>query len=72
MPSKVWDEIDYPFPNFNGYTVDVCVWISNVIPHLDKGLDMVDKAGVGEKKWISQKWLSNETNKQTIPYTCYD
>ena len=26
---------------------------------------MVDKAGVGgEKKWISQKWLSNETNKQ--------
>ena len=24
---------------------------------------MVDKAGVGGKKWISQKWLSNETNK---------
>ena len=31
---------------------------------LDKGLDMVDKAGVGGKKWISQKWLSNKTNKQ--------
>ena len=24
---------------------------------------MVDKAGVGEK-WISQKWLSNETNNK--------
>ena len=38
--------------------------VSGVIEHieLDKGLDMVDKAGVGEKKWISQKWLSNETN----------
>ena len=21
MPIKVWDEITYPFPNFNGYTV---------------------------------------------------
>ena len=23
MPTKVWDEIDYPFPNFNGCTVEV-------------------------------------------------
>ena len=23
MPSKVWDEITYPFPNFNGCTVEV-------------------------------------------------
>ena len=20
MPNKMWDEINYPFPNFNGYT----------------------------------------------------
>ena len=41
--------------------------VFGVIEHieLDKGLDMVDKAGVSGKKWISQKWLSNETNKQT-------
>ena len=32
---------------------------------LDKGPHMIDKTGVCEKKWISQKWLSNETNKQT-------
>ena len=33
MPSKVWDEITYPFPNFNGATVEVWEWISNFIPH---------------------------------------
>ena len=33
MPSKVWDEIIYPFPNFNGCTVEVWEWISNFIPH---------------------------------------
>ena len=39
--------------------------MSGVIEHieLDKGLDMVDKAGVGGKL-ISQKWLSNETKQQ--------
>ena len=29
---KVWDEITYPFPNFNGGTVEVWEWISNFIP----------------------------------------
>ena len=29
---KVWDEITYPFPNFNGVTVEVWEWISNFIP----------------------------------------
>ena len=39
--------------------------VSGGIEHmeLDKGLDMVNKAGVGGK-WISQKWLSTETNQQ--------
>ena len=32
MPSKVWDEITYPFPNFNGATAEVWEWISNLIP----------------------------------------
>ena len=27
------DENTYPFPNFNGCTVEVSEWISNVIPH---------------------------------------
>ena len=28
---KVWDEITYPFPNFNGAT-DVWTWVNNLIP----------------------------------------
>ena len=30
-PRKVWDEIIYAFPNFNGCTVDVWKWIGNFI-----------------------------------------
>ena len=30
---KLWDEITYPFPNFNGCPVEVYEWISNLIPH---------------------------------------
>ena len=33
MPSKVWDAITHPFPNLNGYIVEVWKWISNYIPH---------------------------------------
>ena len=29
---KIWDEITYPFLNFNGATVEVWEWISNFIP----------------------------------------
>ena len=34
MHYKVWDDITYPFPNFNGCTVEVWERISNFIPHL--------------------------------------
>ena len=33
---KVWDEITYPFPNFNGCTVEVWEWITNFIPHFTR------------------------------------
>ena len=33
MSSKVWEEITYPFPNFNGCTIEVWEWISNFISH---------------------------------------
>ena len=29
----MWDEIIYPFPNFNALTVEVWEWISNFISH---------------------------------------
>ena len=38
MPSKVWDKITYPFPNFNDATVEVSEWISNFIPHFVMGV----------------------------------
>ena len=30
---KVWDEITYPFTNFNSATVEVCEWKSNFTQH---------------------------------------
>ena len=33
MPGKVWDEITYPFLNFNGCTDEVKECISNFILH---------------------------------------
>ena len=29
----MWDEITYPFSNFNGSTIEVWEWISNFIQH---------------------------------------
>ena len=34
MHSKVWDETNYPFRNFNGCTVEGWQWISNFTPHI--------------------------------------
>ena len=34
VPGKVWNEITYPFPNFNGRAVEVWEWISNFITRL--------------------------------------
>ena len=36
MPNKVWDEITYPSPNFNGATFEAYEWISNFMPHIIK------------------------------------
>ena len=33
MLSKVGDEITYPFPNYNGFTVEVWEWISKFTSH---------------------------------------
>ena len=39
----MYDEITYPFPNFNDYTVEVWETISNSIPHLI--MDLITYAG---------------------------
>ena len=35
VPRKMWDGIRYPFPKFNGATVEVWERIRNFIPHGD-------------------------------------
>ena len=57
MPGKVLLEIIYPFPNFNGATVEVWELLSNIIPHFmmdvitypywDKRWSMLVKLGTG-------------------------
>ena len=48
--SKVWSEITYPFPNFNGWTVELCEWISHFIAHFI--MDHVTTCG----GWSHSKW----------------
>ena len=33
---RVWDEITYPFTNFNGTAVEVWGWISYFVPHFTR------------------------------------
>ena len=33
MLSKMWDDITYPFSNFNGANIEIWEWISDFIPH---------------------------------------
>ena len=47
MPCKVWDEITYPFPNFNGATVEVWGCISNFTPHVI--MDVITESIMGLK-----------------------
>ena len=61
MPSKLWDEITYPFPNFNGSIVEVLEWISNLIPYFimdaitypwkDQSYIMLVKGAAGGFMW---------------------
>ena len=53
MPSKVWDEIIYPYPNFNCATVEVWEWINNVTPHFinDHVLDIQWNLSITTTLW---------------------
>ena len=43
MPSKVWYEIIYLFPNFNGATVDLWEWINNFMLYFITDVITYDK-----------------------------
>ena len=52
MPSKVWDEIIFPFPNSNCCTVEVWKWISN-FTHALYWMRLLIHAGV-KVIWVSK------------------
>ena len=43
---KAWDDITYPFPNFNGATVEVWEWINNIHPILYWACDYLSMMGL--------------------------
>ena len=42
---KMWGEITYPYPNFNGCTVEVREWISNFESHFTRPIDYLSMLG---------------------------
>ena len=46
---KVWDEITYPLPNFNGITVEVLEWI--ILPHTLLGMWSLTHGGIKVKPY---------------------
>ena len=54
MPSKMWDEITYPFLNFNVCTVEVYEWMSNFTLH--NGCNYLSMLGlklIHVSKWVT-------------------
>ena len=46
MTNKVWDEITYPFPNFNGATIDVLGMNKLFHPTIYNGCDYISTLGL--------------------------
>ena len=51
MPCKAGDEITYPFPNFNGCSVDVWEHISNFNPHFIMSVINYSCSDKGNSRW---------------------
>ena len=62
--SELWDDITYPFRNFNGCTVEVSEWISNVIPHFTEQVYWLTLIPA----WISNHLLSEVWDYITYPF----
>ena len=77
MPGKVWDEITYPFPNFNGCTVEVWEWISNFIPHFYEyvitypcSMLVTEATAVYPMNDVHYSWFIVVWNRSILPITC--
>ena len=63
-PSKLWDEIIYPLPNFNGCTVEVWKWISNFISHFI--IDVITYPCWDWSECVLVKWVMDLTKSQKL------
>ena len=68
IPSKAWDEITSPFPNFNGCTVQVTEWISNFKPHFI--IDVILLIHVGLKLIHVNEWGPRWVKSSYYPTHC--
>ena len=78
MPSTVWDEITYPFLNFNGCTIEVWEWINIFIPHFvmdvitypcrDLSKTMLVKGATGYRVTV---WLGWDADVVRIQGWCF-
>ena len=57
MPSKVWDEFTYPFPNYDGAAVEVWEWISNFTPPI-WWMELLFHAGIK----VMEQWYKIHTH----------
>ena len=63
---RVWDEITYPFPNFNGWTVDVWEWISNsILPTVYNGCSYLPMPGL-KLSHVNEGSLVHVANRDKI------
>ena len=56
---NMWDEIIYPFLNFNGCSVEVGEWMINFIPHFTRLVITYpcwDKSSSMLIKWATERW----------------
>ena len=74
----MWDEITYPFPNFNGCTVGVWEWISNFTPSHYWVCDYLSMLGL-KLKHLSKKgpWpqdrcycINSQPSAVAVPIMC--
>ena len=72
MASKVWEEITYPFPNFNGCTTEVWDTLYNECDYLSMlGLGAwTDMAASGSKHWQT-RYCVNTFWKQMLNQRLY-
>ena len=70
LPSKVWDNITHPYPNFNGCTVEVWEWLLLLLCYCDMHAPPRYKTPwYGDSFCIVNPFLDKSINFWQIPLT---